>query len=180
MQRQSLAELFSDAQRWRLPASVDEKIDEEIEELSDITKETECLEKIKDIIDELNSISHFFIQQISVVQTMANDAALQNRIHSASAAAAQDTREPGRERTTGEDSEATTSQDIIPKGPGSSASPPAARKRVPAHQIIQDSFKDMKMKYTELVKTLERRNKTIEDLKSQALRVYKDVSNPPS
>ncbi|KAK1757198.1 hypothetical protein QBC47DRAFT_412517 [Echria macrotheca] len=158
----SFAELLSGNGETRNLGDLDAKIDQEIHILSDITEETDGLEKIKDIMDELNSISYFFAQQIGVVQTMAEDASLQHRMH-------------GRFGTGSVVPQTAES----PKGdtgtePDTTSRSASSSKMKPADHIIEDSFQDMEMRYTQLMKTLTRRREEIGHLKSEALRVYKD------
>jgi hypothetical protein len=48
--------------------------------LVDITKETACLKEIKDILDELNSVSYIFGQQITVVESIIDEVSLLKKI----------------------------------------------------------------------------------------------------
>jgi uncharacterized protein (DUF2344 family) len=45
----------------------------EMNKLVDITRETECLKEIKDILDELNSISSVFKQQVKIVSIIMDE-----------------------------------------------------------------------------------------------------------
>jgi hypothetical protein len=106
-------------------------IEYEINALADITEETACLKEIKDILDELNSISYIFGQQIAVVESMVDEASLLKQVQ---------------ERN----------QQFKPNS-------------------IDGSPEDMDLKYQQVLKTLMRRNKDIESLKTSAYSVYKDV-----
>ncbi|KAK5651167.1 hypothetical protein OQA88_13214 [Cercophora sp. LCS_1] len=172
--QQSFGELLYGAKESGRLAHIDEKIDEEIRTLSDTTKETKCLETIKDILDELNSVSYFFNQQMGVLQTMAGDAALQRRIRPRTNRDTED-KFRGREGTATEEGESGGPAGDIP-GEGSGR---AGSQRLPAPQpadhIIEDSFEDMEAKFQELAGTPARRSESVGHLRTQAFRVYKDL-----
>ncbi|KAK4225245.1 hypothetical protein QBC38DRAFT_531130 [Podospora fimiseda] len=131
---------------------LDTKIDQEIRILSDITEETNCLRDIIDIMDELNSISYFFAQQVSVhrLQQSKHNKAEQAAIYAGKDASQQQGKSSKK-----------------PLGPspdkGSSSS------------LTEDTFEDMEIKFTQLMRTLVKRRETIAHLKAEALRVYKDL-----
>lgn len=60
-----------------LPA-IELQIELEMSKLVDITEETKCMKEIKDILDELNSISHVFKQQLKIVRAMKVDLSSEN------------------------------------------------------------------------------------------------------
>jgi hypothetical protein len=97
--------------------------------LVDITKETVCLKEIKDILDELNSVSYIFGQQITVVESIIDEVSLLKKIQE-------------RDKTNNTDT----------------------------------NLENDALKYQQVLKTLKRRNKDIEGLKTNAYKVYKDVS----
>jgi hypothetical protein len=108
--------------------------------LADITKETVCLKEIKDILDELNSVSYIFRQQITVVESMVDEALLLKEVQ-----------ERNRKFTN-------------PLSNGNNLALGSTK-----------SSEDVELKYQQVLMTLIRRNKDIENLKTYAYTVYKDV-----
>jgi hypothetical protein len=64
---------LSEALRKGTIPEIELLIEHEMNDLVDITKETECMKEIKDILDELNIIASIFKQQLKIVKAMIND-----------------------------------------------------------------------------------------------------------
>ena len=63
---------LTDALQQGRVSEMEHLIEKEMDALVDITDESECLKEIKDVLDELNSISHVFERQIGVVKSIMN------------------------------------------------------------------------------------------------------------
>lgn len=151
---QSTGTLLSRNGDRTLLSNVNNDIDMEMRALSDITKETKCLKEIKDIMDELNSISYIFTQQMDVVQSMVDDAEMQQN-HNL---------DGGRSHRRGY------------HDPGHAESSKKAGGYKPTGGHYKDVPEDMEVKYKRLLSTLEKRKRTITHLKDESYRVYQDVS----
>ncbi|CZR64777.1 uncharacterized protein PAC_14676 [Phialocephala subalpina] len=124
---------------------IEHLIEHEMNELVDITKETERMKEIKDILDELNIISSIFKQQLKIVKAMAGDQA--------------DGRTPS----------FLPSEQPDPSGKGKGIEIPNVRDN------LQNDTKHSTVKYAKLYQTLKGREQDIEDLKTEGTRVYKSI-----
>ncbi|RMJ15102.1 hypothetical protein CDV36_005242 [Fusarium kuroshium] len=150
---QSTRELFSRNGDRTLPSRADNDIGKEMGLLSDITHETKCLKEVKDIMDELNSISYIFTQQMNVVQSMVDDAELQQN-HKADDGSNYRRGYPTTDHT---------------------ESSKKAGDNKPSEGHYKDLPEDMELKYKRLLSTLKKRKETITHLKDEAYRVYRDL-----
>jgi hypothetical protein len=144
--------------------------------MADITKETLCLKVVKDVLDELNSISYIFGQQIAVVQSMVDDIKVQ-RAHEEKK---KNSSTAGALRESNEGNARSQSNPPIAESSHSPRSYPLVDNVETTHggrvqDSIEDSPEDIELKYTQTLTTLTRRNGDIESLKARAHRVYKDV-----
>jgi hypothetical protein len=122
-------------------------IEHEMNDLVDITKETELMKEIKDILDELNIISSIFKQQLKIVKAMEDNQS--------------NGKNPGDLYSDQPDSSGKGKGHEIPK----------------KQDNLQDDARHTAGKYAELHQTLKGREQDIEDLKTEGTRVYKAVSS---
>jgi hypothetical protein len=137
---------LSEALRKGTIPEIELLIEHEINELVNITSETECMKEIKDILDELNIISSIFKQQLKIVNAMGED-------HTDASSA----------------TEVSIGQQAS-GGKGKEIETPEVQK------IIQEYVEHSGTKYKKLYQTLKGREQDIEALKTEATRVYQAVS----
>ncbi len=172
-------------------SKVEQRIEDELKALVDITQETVCLKEIKDILDELNSVSYIFGQQITVVQSIVDEYSLleivQDRNTKANKTSNEAEASPPREsrtargkgpRAESQEEPGTTGNKI--RARSSNVQPPDKAKQVNSiiatfSDELDESAGDAKLKYEEVLKTLKKRTEDIEKLKKNAYTVYKDV-----
>jgi len=156
--------------------------------LADITEETVCLKEIKDILDELNSVLYIFGQQIAVVESMVDEVSLlkqvqeRNRQFTKTSSTAEDSgqggmRKQSENRQIKDENGTTAARGSNPSGNGDNPALGHAKNISDdkPNNSIDGSSEDLELKYRRVLKTLRRRNKDIENLKTNAYTVYKDV-----
>lgn len=138
------------------------EIEKEMNALVNVTAENDSLKEIKDILDELNSLSHVFQQQVKIM----NDVVASNT-PSKSTSHPNDLNNPTRRPLTkyeGDDDFSKAKEKNSSEGLDG------------APEVKQDTAKDVRDKYALVLSTLCRREQDIENLKMKAERVYDAVS----
>ena len=140
---------------------IDNEIEKELNALVNITAESDSLKEIKDILDELNSISHVFQQQLKIVsEVVASYAPSKSTSHSNGLDS------PSIQFWAGKDGD-----DDLSKGKESTTS----GERDGDDEAKQDTTEDIWYKYDQVLSILRRREQDIAILKGEADRVYHAV-----
>jgi hypothetical protein len=161
---------------------LDKEIEKQMDNLINVTTENESLMEIKDILDELNSVTHVFKQQIKLLEAIVSGFSLR--------APSPTDGTPGPNALPKASTTATVEPSLAEDIPGPSASlntPAAATFDADAQGLLEQNQPvalpstwlqggdDLPDRYIKLLATLQRRAHDFEDLTTEAMRVYNAV-----
>jgi hypothetical protein len=132
-------------------SELEREIEHEMDRLVDITEESRCFGEIKDILDELNSIANVFRGEIKIMARAVQDHKPSQLYEQMDDKMVKETDDNGKAKAAEVDEHAQ------------------------AAVLERTRNKETSYKYQRVVSTLERRKRDIDDLSSEANRVYKGV-----